>query len=408
MADLVDQAVEIFNIRDDDLRGGAALALSGLVAEATKLCVNFEGSARSEGYKKQCRAGHEDLAQHSRAIERVCGRPQPWAEAEYGALEQGFDGYFRALQHLMNLSESEVAEAILRNLGLMVTATTDIRDKLGRYQLEGLVANVDTVSAVVVKTLKNRVTVTQDPAAAAVLSRTVELLEGNLPRIKSLSASRSQEQERMQLCDEVIRSVQEASAVVSQSVVTHASFAPPKDVQKFGTVRQKEQLAKETAEKVNLAEWSVDKVCELFESLGATEAERLRLRDEGVDGAALALLSNEELGSELGLKLGVRKKFANWLVHIQQQNEKPAATAAAAAAPPVRQEPTIVAPASRVSQTAAAPRPAAAPAPSKPRPGPAVRPSGMTHKPRGVSTIRRMSAQVDAELESMLAGLDDI
>ncbi len=392
----MDQAVEIFNIVDDDLRNGASLTVMGMTEEAARLCKNFELSARGLPYKERCREGHAELEAQSAAIGRVCRRAQPWREVDFDELERGFDGFFKALQHLMNLSESEVAETIVRNLGLMATATADIRDKIGRYQLDGLIANVDTVSAVVMKTLKNRITVTQDPSGVAVLAGAVEAMEHDLPQIKSMSSSRPGDPERAKLCDRVIRCVEDVVALLSQSMVTHATFAPPEDVQKFGTVRQKERLAKQTAEKVSLSEWNVQRVCDLFESLGASEAERAKLRDEGVDGAALALLSNEELGSELGLKLGVRKKYANWLVHVQQENES--LKEAAMLSPPKREE--IKPPASRVQPPSA---------PSKPRPGPSVRHGGgIAHKPRGVSTIRRMSGQVDAVLQNMLAELDDI
>lgn len=132
-------------------------------------------------------------------------------------------------------------------------------------------------------------------------------------------------------------------------------------------------------------------VGELFASLGASPEDVARLASEGVDGQALVLLSYDELGSELGLKLGVRKKFA---LFLEQQKTASAAAPAPAPAP------------------AAA---AVAAAPAKPRPGPAARPgtnrpgpAGPAARVRGAATIRRMSAQVDAELENMLAGLDDI
>ena len=36
----------------------------------------------------------------------------------------------------MDCNESEVAEAVLRNLGLMITATNDLATKVGKYQTE--------------------------------------------------------------------------------------------------------------------------------------------------------------------------------------------------------------------------------------------------------------------------------
>ncbi len=186
-------------------------------------------------------------------------------------------------------------------------------------------------------------------------------------------------------------------------VLSSAEFSAPasRDVQKFGTVRQKQQQAQEAIRNVSLSEWSIAQVGELFQELGASQEDIDRLASEGIDGPALVLLSYEELGTELGLKLGVRKKFALWLEQ-QQKNEQPKP-----AGPPAASVVPAAAPAAAPAATAPAPA-ATAPAPSKPRPGPSRPSGGATSRIKGAATIRRMSAQVDAELENMLAGLDDI
>jgi hypothetical protein len=124
-----------------------------------------------------------------------------------------------------------------------------------------------------------------------------------------------------------------------------------------------------------------------------------------VDGAALVLLSYEELGTELGLKLGVRKKFAAWLQQQQQQQQKQQTPIQHQEQQQKQQQKQQQQQQQQQEQQA---QKAVAVAPSKPRPGPAARTGGGTNRVKGTATIRRMSAQVDAELEKMLEGLDSI
>ena len=392
----MDNAVDLFAIVDDDLRAGSALALSSQLSEASSLCGHFETSARSADYKSRAREELATLRAAASRAQAVLSTRQPWREETLRELEErGLGEFFGSLQKLMNLSDSEVAESIAKNLGLMATAITDLRDGMKRYRLEGLVANVDSVSAVVVRSLRNRVTVTPESESATMetLSRAASVLEQNLPRVKQLSADQSDEQLRLRLCDECLEATRAAQSVLSRAVVGSAVFVAPSDVQAFGTVRAREHKARETLRKVRLSDWDVERVVDLFARLGASEAETTRLRQESIDGQALVLLSNEELGSELGLKLGVRKKYANWLINQEQPSSPSSPSAPSAPSAPAPVAPTV----------------AATPSPSKPRPGPAVRPGASgPSKIRGAATIRRQSAQVDAELASMLAGLDDI
>jgi hypothetical protein len=209
-----------------------------------------------------------------------------------------------------------VAEAVLRNLGLMITASSDLRDKVGRYQMEGLVANVNNVAAVVLKTLKNRATVTQDEVFRGVVLFSLVVkrlfpqddvrvledcavrLERDLPAAVVLARQRPGDAERGVLCDSTIASIERVQRVIGKAIISSPQFAPPPDVQsktrclcvmlllltvgtEFGTVRQKNREAQEAVTEANLSAWSVEQVCELFEKLGASQDDSKRLKDEG-------------------------------------------------------------------------------------------------------------------------------
>ena len=73
----------------------------------------------------------------------------------------------------MNESESEVATSLAKNCGLLIVAANDMRDKQATHTWESLVHNVDQVLPVVLRSLKNRVQVTQDAEDKAVLEGVV-------------------------------------------------------------------------------------------------------------------------------------------------------------------------------------------------------------------------------------------
>ena len=62
----------------------------------------------------------------------------------------------------------------------------------------------------------------------------------------------------------------------------------------------------------SLSAFDITEVCNLFLQLGATEMELAKLRKEHVDGKLLVKLSQEDLKTELGLSLKVRKNFEEY------------------------------------------------------------------------------------------------
>lgn len=57
----------------------------------------------------------------------------------------------------MDVNESEVAESVLRNLGMMSQAVSDLSTKVGKFQVEGLVSNVKNVGSVVSRSAQQSV-----------------------------------------------------------------------------------------------------------------------------------------------------------------------------------------------------------------------------------------------------------
>jgi hypothetical protein len=70
-------------------------------------------------------------------------------------------GIYGGLQQHMNESESEVATSLAKNCGLLAVAATDMRDKQATHTWESLAHNVEQTAPVVIRSLRNRVQVTQ-------------------------------------------------------------------------------------------------------------------------------------------------------------------------------------------------------------------------------------------------------
>ena len=379
MHDISIAAVEFFNHSDSAVRMSQGATLSGQVKEATELLQGFVTSTRTEKYRTMCQEHLAKCSVAAKQIDQIITNAQSLEKAVQTELETAFDAYFGGLQKLMDCSESEVSEVIARNVQFNIQAVSDIRDKVGTFSINSLIDNIDAVCIVVLRSFRNRASISQDEDRIILEKASEHQKEGNLDRIKALSleldaGNKENDPERLKLCNDIIECSQQVLGLLNQSIVTHESFAPPKDVENFATIRSKETKARKTEE--GLACFTIDQVCALFQSLGASETHLQTLRTEGIDGQALTLLSNEELNSELHLPFGVRKKFANYLL---VESASPAA-----AEPP------------------------------KARPGPVKRPGASTNKNISLSagdaarggTIRRRSIAVDnKELDDMLSGL---
>ena len=63
----------------------------------------------------------------------------------------------------------------------------------------------------------------------------------------------------------------------------------------------------------NLSSWTVEQVCQHFERFGADGKDLQVIKEEKINGAALQELTEQELKTELGLPLGIRKQHRKWL-----------------------------------------------------------------------------------------------
>jgi hypothetical protein len=128
----------------------------------------------------------------------------------------------------MNESESEVATSLAKNCGLLAVAATDMRDKQATHTWESLIHNVDQTAPVVVRSLKNRVQVTQDADDRQVLEGVVRELEDETPRMRETCASfrkgAASEQEKNRACNAIIRATQRAQDVLAKHIIGDASF----------------------------------------------------------------------------------------------------------------------------------------------------------------------------------------
>merc|ERR1712093_875043 len=117
MADISSGAVEFFEHYDADIRVGHGMALSGQLEEATRLISeNFVLAARSDRYKELCKREVVKVEDAFKKADAILSNSYEFGGTKHSDLEAAFDSFFTALQKLMDLNESEVCEAIAKNL----------------------------------------------------------------------------------------------------------------------------------------------------------------------------------------------------------------------------------------------------------------------------------------------------
>ncbi len=214
-------------------KGDASFAgtLSKQLGELEELCWNFVSSAKTQKTQDRQKNVYEELQRHVREARATLGEyksGQDWSLGQAEKLETAFKGTYVALQNHMNESESEVATSLAKNCGLLVIAATDMRDKQATHTWESLIHNVDQVLPVVVKSLKNRVLVTQDADDKSTLEGSVREMEEEGARMREVChafrSGKASEADKNRHCNAVIRAAQRAQDVLAKHIIGDASF----------------------------------------------------------------------------------------------------------------------------------------------------------------------------------------
>ena len=233
---------------------GFAGELSKELGEVEHLCWNFVSSAKTQKTQDRQKATYEELQGHAAEARRTLGEyksGQDWTLGQVERLEAAFkvrverrggaaglaltllgltllQGLYAALQSHMNESESEVATSLAKNCGLLAVAATDMRDKQATHTAESLLHNVDQTAPVVLRSLRNRVQVTQDAEDRAALEGIVREIEAEEPRMReacrAFRAGQSSEQDKNRACNAVIRAAQRAQDILAKHIIGDASF----------------------------------------------------------------------------------------------------------------------------------------------------------------------------------------
>jgi len=199
--------------------------------EMDELCWNFVKSAKTQKAQDNQK---QHYATMQSAIKSCCDTlneykaGQEWTLAQSENLERGFKSLYVSLQNMMNESESEVATSLNRNVGLMITSAEQMRDLQGSHTWESLIHNVDQVAPVVLRSLKNRATVTQDGEDKETLEQVVTELETEIPHMRTAcQAARDTggtSIESTRACNAIIRACQRAQDVLSRHIIGDANY----------------------------------------------------------------------------------------------------------------------------------------------------------------------------------------
>lgn len=226
---MLDKSLEVFWKAKSD--PNYASTLSNELGELHNLCWNFVQSAKTQKTQDRQKALHEKMGQSvdkARATLREYKSGQDWTLAQSEVLEQSFKHIYETLQGHMNESESEVATSIAKNCNLLITAVTDMREKQKTHTWESLIHNVDTVYPVVERSLKNRITVTQDPDDKATLEDATAEIAANMdPMRRSCQAYRNGNGSEMEVnkhCNAIIFATQRVVDVLSRFIIGDAMY----------------------------------------------------------------------------------------------------------------------------------------------------------------------------------------
>jgi hypothetical protein len=216
---MLEKSMEVFWKADSQY----VSVLSKELAELEDLCWNFVSSAKTQKTQDRQKAIYGDLQRHVGEARATLGEyksGENWNLGQVEKLEGAFKGLYVSLQSAMNESESEVATSLAKNCGLLIVAAHDMRDKQGTHTWESLIHNVDQVVPVVVRSLKNRVQVTQDPEDKTVLEQAVSEIESEGAHMRvvchDFRSGRATEAEKNRVTNAVARAAQRAQDVLAK------------------------------------------------------------------------------------------------------------------------------------------------------------------------------------------------
>ena len=144
-------------------------------------------------------------------------------------LEKGFRGVYSSLQNLMNESESEVCTSLHRNTTLLVQVAEQMRDLQKSTTWESLDHNYQEVVPVVLRSLKNRASVTSDEEDKRTLEQAVQELDEELPNLRKTCQDARNDptgktQESTRSCNNTIRIAHRVLDVLSRHIIGDAAF----------------------------------------------------------------------------------------------------------------------------------------------------------------------------------------
>ncbi len=220
--EMLEKSMEVFWKADS----AYVATLSRELGELEDLCWNFVSSAKTQKTQDRQKALHNDMQRFVGEARAALGEyraGENWTLGQVERLESAFKGLYATLQSAMNESESEVATSLAKNCGLLVVAAHDMRDKQTTHTWESLIHNVDQVVPVVLRSLKNRIQVTQDPEDKTVLEQAVAEIETESQHMRvvchDFRSGKASEAEKNRVTNAVARAAQRAQDVLAKVII---------------------------------------------------------------------------------------------------------------------------------------------------------------------------------------------
>lgn len=190
---LLDKMVTIFG--EAKINRDAPRFLEQDVARLIGLCENFLESAKTDRGARDSedalfRMKEQDL--NLRSVLAEYEDYKPWTLAQAEAIKSALQGILGELETLMNISEREVAEAIISHIKVCLVSVKAVVQAGPHQGFDALADDMTYNCLYLARVLDNRVTVTRDPELREKLHRANVTLKAELtPVVQSCNAVRS-------------------------------------------------------------------------------------------------------------------------------------------------------------------------------------------------------------------------